>query len=380
MARATMADEISERILREFDNETTLPSERNLSERYSCSHLTIRRALKKMNESGLLTSIPRVGHKLNAHATNLPDKQKNFPPRQIQPHILILLCADSMKDSANCHFIGGLIHHASFLGATITIKELPGNVTLSSFKSCICVNPETRIDGYIISGGAPFALYEFLAKSMRPCIMVGCFKEQLLDQDYKLRCLQFFMSLEEPYAEAGRKLAALGHRKVMMASVFSDKETEKIKHVLERQFIAAGLSRECIDAKSMKAGISAYPTHDSARQAAREIAGQVTDHTAVLIVGGGIFGQALLHILLVERGLRCPEDISIVGQGAESDWYQEIYDIDRIFFEYSELGGACIKEAMRQIENGRLDFGTRYLPGSYLAGKSVGPAKKSITK
>jgi DNA-binding transcriptional regulator YhcF (GntR family) len=375
-----MADEISERILREFDHETALPSERELSARYCCNHLTIRRALKKMNESGLLTSIPRVGHLLNPRASNLSDNKKSSISRQNQPHILILFAAGSMKDSAVGHFIGGLIHYASFLGASVTIKELPKNVTSNLFESYVCVNSEIRIDGYILCGGVPFALYDFLANSMRPCIMVGYFEEQLLDQDYKLRCLQFFMSLEEPYAEVGKKLIALGHRKVMMASMFCDKEVEKIKHILERQFVAAGLSQNCIDAKSVKKGIIPYVTHDFARQAAREIAGQVTDHTAVLIIDGNIFGQTLLYVLLTERELRCPEDISIVAGGAESDWYQELYNVDRIYFEYGELGGACIKEVMRQIENGRLGFGSRYLPGSYLAGKSVGPVKRSITK
>ncbi len=375
MARVTMADEISKCILREFDHEAALPSERELSARYSCNHLTIRRALKKMNESGQLTSIPRVGHLLNKHVSNLPDEGKSSASRQSQPHILILLSADSMKDSAVGHFIGGLVHYASFLGASVTIKELPRDVTSSSFEACVCVDREIRIDGYILFGGVPFILYDFLAKSMRPCVMVGCFKEQLLDRDYKLRCLQFFLSLEEPYAEVGKKLVALGHRKVMMATMFRDKEVDKIKHILERQFVDAGLSKDCIDAKSMKTGITGYVTHDFARQAAREIAGQLTDHTAVLIIGGNIFGQTLLHVLLTERGLKCPEDISIVVQGAESDWYQELYDVDRIYFDLSELGGACIKEVMRQIENGRLDFGSRYLPGSYLVAKSVGLAK-----
>ncbi len=78
--------------------------------------------------------------------------------------------------------------------------------------------------------------------------MVGGFEEQLADHDYTLRCLQFFLSLQEPFAEAGKRLASLGHRKVMMATLFSDSETERIRHTLEQQFVAARLAADCIDA------------------------------------------------------------------------------------------------------------------------------------
>jgi DNA-binding transcriptional regulator YhcF (GntR family) len=375
MPRVTLADEISGRILTDFGAGDALPSERELAERYRCNRLTLRRALKDLNKSGKLVSVARNGHFI-AEKTGMP---VGVPPqsalRKRKPHILALTTRVVTPDHS--YIAGGMIHYASLLGANITFKEIDTASDFSAFDSPRSFLPDIEVDGYIICGGVSFKLYEMLAKSMRPCVMTGLFKEQILEKAYDLRCLQFLLALEQPYNEAADRLISLGHRKILLASSVGDMETERIKNILQRRFADAGQGDDCVDSMFAKGRLPVPVSF--AQNAAREIAARLTDHTAVMTICGGAFGCQLVQSLLNDRKLKCPEDISIVTQGSEADWYQELAGFDRICFERRELGGACVREIMRQLENGRLEHGIRYLPGAYIPGESTGPAKKNAS-
>jgi len=371
MPRITLAEEIGKRILRDFSAGKALPSERELSERYQCNRLTLRRALKELNKAGLLTSVSRGGHFIVDGALENIAKNDPLMEKKAAAHILVLCNQSSSKDITRNYVISGLIHHASRYNINITFKEMSDDM---NHEPHLSMHPGLDIDGYIICGGVSFKLYELLAKSMRPCVMIGLFKDQHLEQNYELRCLQFLMTLEEPYADLTKRLIAAGHRKIMLASLFCDKEILRIKDIMQRQFLMAGIADSSIDEQSMQCR-EPHVSNSFAITSAREIARRVSDHTAIVITGGNVFGYQMVKSLLNERNFKCPDDLSIAVQCSEADWFNDIYNLDKIYFERFELGGACIREIMRQIDNGRLEYGIRYLPGSYIPGESIGTAK-----
>lgn len=114
-------------------------------------------------------------------------------------------------------------------------------------------------------------------------------------------------------------------------------------------------------------------TPETLRRAAFDTVRQLNGHTALVVPEGHIYALEIIRQLQCNR-IRFPEDISLVIQGCETDWFLDSYQISCVYAEYRDQGMACIRELLRQLNNGRSEAGVRYTPAQYIMRQSTGLA------
>ncbi len=359
MARPLLADKISNRILTEFGRDQTLPSERELADRYSCNRLTVRKALKLLGDAGLAAAVPRNGHFL----TESGRQEASRAP--VMTNIVLFSLEDRLKDPAHMYMIGGAVHQARLNRVNLIVKEIANTAALSGFPPLSELHPGVKADGYIIAGAAPLAFFEHLREAGKPCVMLGFFYEQMRRQQLKPACPQLVLSAAHVYNQVGRHLRELGHRKIMLATSYEG--SDEIVGALQSAF--AGCDVE-IDTEKRELARSERSI-DNLRQAATAVVKGLDGHTALVIPEGHIFALEVFRQLQA-AGIRVPEDLSVIIQGCETDWFLNAYDITCVYADYRDQGIACVRELLRILEEGHSDCGIRYTPAQFIIRSSTG--------
>ena len=114
-------------------------------------------------------------------------------------------------------------------------------------------------------------------------------------------------------------------------------------------------------------------TPETLRHAALETVRKLNQYTALVIPEGHIYALEIIRQMQLHH-IRFPEDVSLVIQGCETDWFLDSYQISSVYAEYRDQGMACIRELLRQLHNGRREAGVRYTPAQYIMRQSTGPA------
>lgn len=365
MGRPSLSGKLSEQILTEYGPSGLLPSERELAMRYGCSRLTLRKALHLLHDSGLVASAPRNGHFFTEVG-----REAVLQTRRTMPTLILFSMEERLRDPAHTYMIGGAIHQARLNHVNLVVRELADGE--NNFNT-LCGNVEA--DGYIIAGAAPSALVNALAQEGKPCVVLGLVYEQA-DASPRLCCQQLLLGTTHIYREVGRHLRELHHRKIMVAYTYG--ESHEIVEVIRSAFSDLGPGEVSLETFSPPL-MRRERTPETLRRAAFDTVRQLNGHTALVIPEGHIFALEIIR-QLQRNNISFPEDISLVIQGCETDWFLDSYQISCVYAEYRDQGMACVRELLRQLNNGRSEAGVRYTPAQYIMRQSTGPAPAAAKK
>lgn len=359
MARPLLAEKISRNILTDFSRTESLPGERALAEHYGCNRLTVRKALKLLGNSGMVASQPRSGHYLTELALR--------PAPPTMPGIVLFSMEERLRDPAHNYMIGGATHQARLSNVNLVVKEL-GDCAFTPLPALEALHPGVDADAYIIAGAAPHALLSGVAASGKPCVVLGKLYEEYCSS-VEIACQQLLLASAHVYSQVTRHLLELGHRHFLLATSYSDGLEETHRALLSQfpnhhdyriDLFMADLPRNERNPETL-------------RQAARQLLDRLDGQSALIIPEGHIFALEVI-VQLRQRGIAFPDDISLVVQGCETDWFLDIYNITCVYAEYRDQGAACVKEALRQLHNGRCEVGIRYTPAHLIVRASTGKA------
>ncbi|WP_294481060.1 GntR family transcriptional regulator [uncultured Victivallis sp.] len=359
MGRPSLSGKLSEQILTEYGPSGLLPSERELAMRYGCSRLTLRKALHLLHDSGLVASAPRNGHFFTETG-----KETLFQSQRFMPNIMLFSMEERLRDPAHTYMIGGAIHQARLNHVNLVVRELAdGENNFSPLRGHV------DADGYIIAGAAPSALVDTLAAEGKPCVVLGLLYEQD-DIPAKLCCQQLLLGTTHIYREVGRHLRSLNHRRIMVAYTYG--ESHDIVEAIRSAFADLPPGEVTIEPFCPPL-MRQERTPETLRHAALETVRKLNQYTALVIPEGHIYALEIIRQMQLHH-IRFPEDVSLVIQGCETDWFLDSYQISSVYAEYRDQGMACIRELLRQLHNGRREAGVRYTPAQYIMRQSTGPA------
>ncbi|HEY0216382.1 MAG TPA: LacI family DNA-binding transcriptional regulator, partial [Cellulomonas sp.] len=151
------------------------------------------------------------------------------------------------------------------------------------------------------------------------------------------------------FAEAGRTMVdhlhALGHREAVLVS--------QPEHVVERGGAYVWRLREAALAEARSRGITLHAVYGESRQPAVgrllvDVLDRYPDATALLAHNEAV--AAALPSVLHERGVRVPEDLSVIGQ--YSDEFARTFSLPYTSIESApdRLGRMAVRQLVRRIE------------------------------
>ncbi|HEY0117697.1 MAG TPA: LacI family DNA-binding transcriptional regulator, partial [Cellulomonas sp.] len=151
------------------------------------------------------------------------------------------------------------------------------------------------------------------------------------------------------FAEAGRTmvdhLAALGHREAVLVS--------QPEHVVERGGAYVWRLRDAALAQARTRGMTLHAVYGESRQPAvgallHDLLDRYPDATALLAHNEAV--AAALPSVLHERGVRVPEDLSVVGQ--YSDEFARTFSLPYTSIESApdRLGRMAVRQLVQRIE------------------------------
>ena len=359
MGRPSLSGKLSAQILTEFGPSGLLPSDRELATRYGCSRLTLRKALHLLHTSGMITSTPRNGHFFTEAG-----RESILQTQRPTPTFMLFSMEERLRDPAHTYMIGGAIHQARLSHVNLILRELADGD--NDFKA---LQGNVDANGYIIAGAAPAALVEALTAEGKPCVVLGLLYEQA-DVPARLCCQQLLLGTSHIYREVGRHLRELHHRKIMVAYTYG--ESHDITEVIRSAFSTYSSGEISVEAFCPSL-MRQERTPETLRRAAFDTVRQLNGHTALVVPEGHIYALEIIRQLQCNH-IRFPEDVSLVIQGCETDWFLDSYQISCVYAEYRDQGMACIRELLRQLNNGRSEAGVRYTPAQYIMRQSTGLA------
>jgi DNA-binding LacI/PurR family transcriptional regulator len=366
MSTVFLADSIAGRLLADFGASEALPSERKLSEYYNCNRMTVRRAIKMLNEKGLVVS-SRRGHMLAGSPQETPAAAAGVDPDR-PAAVMVLSIENYMLDHTHTFLLGGIFHACAQLGLNVIFREL-GESEIAAMKSFRDIDRGERTAGYIVACQAPMKLHDLLSNSMKPCVINGNFIGQE-EQPERIRFTEVRIDYKLLFREIGLRLLREGHRKMLLAHPNRGFMLSRIQEGLERARFDFGVEEQVFTTGIYPVNI--FAQSESVRQVARQLAADSERYTALLLPCGNIFGLETVRALH-DRKISIPERLSLVMLGYETDYFMNTYDISGVYGDVRELGAFCVKALHRQLRSGKLEFGVNYFSTSFIDRGTIAP-------
>ncbi len=348
------------------DDYGQLPSERTLAERRKISVPTLRKALSVLAKEGLVTRRHGKGTFIReprlkvVRSAASKSKKGAGRPRTLTVGVIGQEASASPGTSSGMYsdIYRGLLDEASRqdLGLSFSVYGAD-EATLTRFTQLIEAG---RVQACILMAITDPAVQRRIANLGCPCVLVDHWPEKGLAMD------SVNVDSEADTREAVRILSHLQHRTI----VFMDRKNPKLNPERRKGFEIglrdAGLkldSKLVVNVSSKAAEIERTFCRLMARK---------PQPTAIMVHDVGI---ALAIMRAAEaRGIRVPDDLSVVGFGGVQQANAGRPAVARIATDFEEMGRQAIRRLgarMKNDESSNQDF---RVPGQFLAGQTVAPA------
>jgi LacI family transcriptional regulator len=255
--------------------------------------------------------------------------------------------------------IRGIEHVLQAQGYTVLIANTDSHddVEISAFESLL----QRRVDGFILATGRldDQPVVDEAAAADVPVVLVnrgsGIGGYPLVGGD-NARGVELAVA----------HLVELGHRRIVHAAGPPNFSTTRSRaEAFETAATKAGVEHDTIYATAL--------TIEAGFQAADKLLSHNDVHPTALMAGNDLVALGLIRRLRAE-GLRCPEDVSVVGFNdmpfAEDFWPP----LTTVHMPLREIGAEAARLLLRGIESGEQDGATLTLPVSLVVRGSTGPA------
>lgn len=336
-----------------------LPGERILAERYACTRSTIRAALSELSNDGLIETVPNRGHQLK--------KEENTPKIQRVWNIVMFTARHSLDDPQFLDFTAAVIHQARICRINLIIREIEENTEANTVSALEQLHPGIEADAYLFAACVTERFLGFLENQFKPCVVLG---EASFTSPEKRRFFQVCLPEGEKYRFIFKKLLDLGHRKFLLVSP----ENRKIVDFAEQCFAENRIADALIEPVIIKIPEDAsIPSHSEGKK----VTEAVKDHTALIVPFGGATSLSI-YKQLIERGIKIPEQLSLVIDSGRYEYFVRTFNINSLFSSAWEEGVSCIDELERQLRTGELRFGCKMSNYQYIEGTTVAAPEKGV--
>jgi LacI family transcriptional regulator len=255
--------------------------------------------------------------------------------------------------------IRGIEHVLQAQGYTVLIANTDSHddVEISAFESLL----QRRVDGFILATGRldDQPVVDQAAAAGVPVVLVnrgaGIGGYPLVGGD-NVRGVELAIA----------HLLELGHRSIVHAAGPANFSTTRSRaEAFEAAATAAGVAHQTIYANAL--------TIEAGFQAADHLLAHNDIHPTALMAGNDLVALGLIRRLRAE-GLRCPEDVSVVGFNdmpfAEDFWPP----LTSVHMPLRDIGAEAARLLLRGIDTGEQDGATLTLPVTLMVRGSTGPA------
>lgn len=337
-----------------------IPSERELSESYGVSRVTMRRALSRLSERGLLERIQGKG----TYVKRIPYPEE-IPPSPLQSRRILFL-VPALKENpviaTTMHALSEAAHDSGYQVNLCSVGRTPDSEHryLQSLDHSgiggICIWPHFAMNNVLS--------YAALKHKKVPFVLINLPSRELLT-DYVT-----FDHEQGGYLQANN-LIKLGHQRVAMIKPPCLAGDRRFAGFM-RAFSEANLSfyPSLIHEVSIDEG-SKCTGFEVGCLASKEFLSKQSRATAVVVDSE----SEALGVLQTARtmGLRVPEDVSLIAYGNASHGENPFLNLSTIDLPFEEMGKAAFRVLLERIENPDADIQQTCLPVSFVRGETISP-------
>ncbi|HOX05251.1 MAG TPA: GntR family transcriptional regulator [Planctomycetota bacterium] len=338
-----------------------LPPERALAARHRVGRVTVRTALRRLVRDGLAECVPGVGYVVS---------RREAVPVDARP--VGLIYADlGGRTLAASRSVAAIEAELARRGRALLVGA--SGLTAAGEDACVRRFRAAGVGALVIapatSGGASAELGNWIRQGL-PTVLEGHPGRWLLPAALSARCDQLDTDNRGGVRQALEYLWSLGHRRVAFVSSSPAEGSERCAAFTE--FLR---ERGLPDGPELvRAGLGGADPREAGREGWRRLAAAGEQPTAVLCPND----DTALGVVEAARsaGLRCPEELSVVGFGNESvDGPAAIRELTTVDFQRDELARqvARLLEAQQAGGRGRRPEQVR-LPAQLVVRKSCAAA------
>jgi len=260
-----------------------LPSERSLAEKYQCNHLTIRKALRKLEQSGMVYKVPSIGN----FAGPRPRKENE-------------------KDTIGIIFPDDDLYYYRLLSRLETVFERLHLYPIVKLTNHVAAKEDTALDFF---------------QEEKVCAVIAVPNVLCAKRYEEMRCPVLFFDLYPERSSiphiisddfsgafsAVEYLCSLGHRRIAYIGSLQDLAAAK-----RYGGYLAALKKNGIEPEKRYIRRRTL-TREWGMQAASELLSQQNSPSAILCANDTAAAGVVRYC--VSQGIRIPEDLSLVGFG-----------------------------------------------------------------
>lgn len=322
-----------------------LPGVDRLAPELGVSRKTLEAALRQLETEGVLMR-------------NGPRRRRSIEPRGVQPppalRVSILLSEAADRQVGYVvdlqHELARVGHHTSFAEASISECGM-------SVRRIARMVENTPADAWVVAGGTWEVLQWFQEQSLPVCALFG-----------RRRGLPIAgVGPDKPpaYALASRKLIAMGHRRIVLLARRMRRlpEPGSSERAFLNELAAHGIPRGPYHLPDWEESVDGF-------HAGLEALFRVTPPTALIIQEAVLFAAA--QQFLARRGLRVPEDVSLICTDADPTFTWCKPSVAHIRWDSRPVVRRIVRWAAN-LSSGKPDVRQVLTPAEFVPGGTIGP-------
>lgn len=325
----------------EYKSGSVIPSERELCQEYDVSLITVRRALKELEELGLIRKFKGKGSVVNENIKSTDTKQLKKTigildvPFMTQvastyPDVPVFLNshnANQWKETIYFAIQKALIPEYNVFFGTYTKEQIMNQFDTTVFRD---------IERILITGYYDKEMIELLNAKGKMILLFNNF-------DDEIRACNVTSDERKMTFEAVNRLIQLGHRKI--AAINGDiTYSESIERYMGFQ-MAMVQNQVMLNSHYVKWG---NMTAQSGYYLTKELVRQGDIPTAIVCVNDNVAAGVI--IALREIGIKCPDEISVVGHDNNELAFAEVFpELTTIDPKYETIGEEIARKLIRNV-------------------------------
>ena len=322
-----------------------LPGVDRLAPELGVSRKTLEAALRLLESEGVLMR-------------NGPRRRRSIEPREAQPlpalRVAILL---SEASDRQLDYVVDLQHELARIGHQTSIAPATMTECGMSVRSIARMVEKTPADAWVVGGGPREVLRWFHERSLPVCALFG--------RRRGLPIAGVGPNKGPAYALATRKLIALGHRRIVLLARRMRRlpEPGSSEQAFLGELAAHGIPRGPYHLPDWEESIDGFHT-------GLEELFRVTPPTALIIQEAVLFAAA--QQFLARRGLRVPEDVSLICTDADPTFAWCKPTVAHIRWHSRPVVRRIVRWAAN-LSSGKTDVRQVLTPAEFVPGGTIGP-------
>jgi DNA-binding LacI/PurR family transcriptional regulator len=326
----------------------TMPGEHRLAEEFAINRKTVKAALRMLENEGLLVNRGRGAQRRIV----LPE---GHAPASLRVAILLYEQSDQTLDY--------LIDCKNKLEAAgHTVFYAPSHLTeiKMDVRRLARMVGKTEADAWVVGAGTREVLQWFIEQKTPAFALYG--------RRHKLKIAGIGPDNIPAFVEATRRLIELGHHRIVfLDSLYKFSEPGVTGTAFLDALSAGGITTGTYNMPGWEGGLEGlYAYLDSSFQR--------TPPTAI-ILGSSITYLATLHFLL-NRGIRVPQDLSLIVSGDNPDFNQCEPSVSHLCWKSSRPVAKRIVRWVSNISEGKEDIRQTMIKAEFFEGGTIGPASQ----